>query len=132
LTAGLSLAALPLEVPAALKVAVTLTALLAVWLPNLSRLGGALTLFLAAAVLAAFLSRGLETRQIFQESDYRRFAASQGVKLAKVPEWALFKSRRWQTFHAGEWVAAGLAGLGLTFLSLLGLAGLRGKLPGRG
>ncbi len=66
--AGIFLAALPLKVPAALKMAVTLTGLLLVWLPW-RRFLGAAVLVLAASLALLFLGQALETRQLFQEAD---------------------------------------------------------------
>ncbi len=124
--AGLLLGALPLEVPAALRGALTLAGLLAIWLPG-RRLWGAAVLVLAAGVLIIFLSRALQTRQMFQEADFLEWARRQGLKVEKVPEWALFKRRHYESFHTGDWLAAGAGGLALAFFGWQGWAGVRGQ-----
>jgi hypothetical protein len=123
--AGIFLTALPLKLPAALKVAVTLTALLLVWLPW-RRFLGTVVLVLAASLALLFLGQALETHQLFQEADVREWARQEGLPLEKVPEWALFKKRQYERFDTGDWVGAGLGGLGLLFFGWLGLSRLRG------
>jgi hypothetical protein len=125
--AGITLTALPLEVPTALKVALTLAGLTVIWLPR-GRFWGAAVLVLAASVMVVFLSQAVETRQLFQEADFLAWARSQGQQVEKVPEWVLFKKRRFERFDTGDWVGAGLGSLGLIFFGWLGLAGARGRL----
>jgi hypothetical protein len=127
MAAGLFLAVLPLEVPAALKVALPLVSLATVWL-FLGRFWGVIVLGLIAAVLISFLSQALETHQMFQEADFLAWARQHGQQLEKVPEWVLFKRRAYQRFHAGDWAAAGVGSLGLLFFGWLGLAASRGRL----
>ena len=127
LAAGIFLAALPLSMPTALKVALTLVGLAAVWLPR-GRFWGTAVLVLAALVFIIFLSRALETHQLFQEADFLAWARQHGQKLEKVPDWVLFKKRAYERFHPGDWAATGVGGLGLIFFGWLGLAGARGRL----
>lgn len=125
--AAIFLAVLPLAVLGTLKVALTITGLLLVWLPW-RRFLGAAVMILTATVLILFLSQALETRQLFQEADYLDWARREGRQVEKVPEWALFKTREYEKFQTGDWLATGVSGLDLIFFGWLGLVGTRGNL----
>jgi hypothetical protein len=128
LLAGVALAALPLEVPGLWRVAVVILGLAALWLPPLGRFLGTATLVAVALVVLTFVVRGLEVRQLHSEEVYRAYAASRGLKVDTVPEWALGKYRRFSTLHGGDWAAAGVAGLGLLVFTGIGLGALWGRL----
>ncbi|MFZ2086941.1 MAG: hypothetical protein WAU47_00065 [Desulfobaccales bacterium] len=128
LLAGLALAALPLEVPGLWRGLVVVLGLSAIWLAPLSRFLGVAVLVAVASVVALFVSQGLEVSQLFSEEDYRAYAASRGVQVEEVPDWALGKYRRFSTFYGGDWAATAIAGLGLVFFTGLGLGALGGRL----
>jgi len=126
LLAGVALAALPLEVPGLWRAAVVILGLATLWLPALGRFLGTVTLAAAALVALTFVIQGLEVRQLHSEETFRAYAASRGLKVDTVPDWALGKYRRFSTLHGGDWAAAGVAGLGLLFFAGIGCLGLRG------
>ena len=128
LLAGAALAALPLEVPGLWRVAVVILGLAALWLPSLNRFLGTATLMAVALVVLAFVVQGLEVRQLVSEEAFRAYAASRGLQVDAVPDWALGKYRRFSALHGGDWVAAGVAGLGLLVFAGIGLEALRGRL----
>lgn len=128
LLAGGALAALPLEVPGLWRGLVVILGLSALWLAPLSRFLGGATLLALAWVVVLFVGQGLEVRQLYSEEAFRAYAASQGLEVDKVPDWALGKYRRFSTLHGSDWAAAGIAGLGLLFFAGIGLEALRGRL----
>jgi hypothetical protein len=128
LLAGLALAALPLEVPGLLRLAVVLLGLAALWLPPLSRFLGVAMLMAVALVVLTFVIQGLEVRQLHSEETFRAYAASRGLQVDKIPDWALGKYRRFSTLHGSDWVAVGITGLGLLVFTGIGLGALRGWL----
>ncbi len=128
LLAGVALAALPLEVPGFWRVLVVALGLAALWLAPLSRFLGVATLVAVAWVIVLFAAQGLEVRQLHSEEVYRAYAASRGIQVDKVPDWALGKYRRFSTLNGGDWAAAGVAGLGLLYFTGIGLGALRGRL----
>jgi hypothetical protein len=128
LVAGVALGALPLEVPGLLRLAVVLLGLAALWLPPLSRFLGVATLMAVALVVLIFVIQGLEVRQLHSEETFRAYAASRGLQVDTIPDWALGKYRRFSTLHGGDWIAAGVAGLGLLVFTGIGLGALRGRL----
>jgi len=117
--------ALPLETPPVLIWSLFLVSLGAIWFLVLARCLGVISLALVGAILFCFAAQGLEERQTTTEEDFRRYAQSQGLKVDKVPEWVLGKHRRYEHFHAGEWVQTGIGALGLTFWGWVGFTAMR-------
>ena len=131
--AAFLVAALPLEAAPALIWSLLGVTLAAIWLPALARFFGIVSLALVAAILFCFAGQGLEERQRVTEEDFRTYAQSQGLKIDKVPDWVIGRHRRYEHFHAGEWVQTGIAALGLAFFAWVGLGAVRsGKRPGPG
>ena len=79
-------------------------------------------------VVLTFVIQGLEVRQLHSEETFRAYAASRGLQVDKVPDWALGKYRRFSTLHGSDWVAVGITGLGLLVFTGIGLGALRGWL----
>ena len=117
--------ALPLPAPPLLIWSLLLVSLGAIWFLAFGRFFGIISMTLVGAILLIFVGQGLEVRQTTTESDFRRYAQSQGLKVDKVPDWVIGRHRRYEHFHTGEWVRTGIAALGLAFLGWVGLAALR-------
>jgi hypothetical protein len=117
--------ALPLEAPAGLIWALLGVSLGAIWFTALARWLGIIALILAAAIVLGFVGQGLEVRQTTKAEDFRSFAASQGVKVDKVPDWIIGKYRRYEHLHAQEWLQTGIGALGLAFFVWVGLGAVR-------
>ena len=120
LAASAAVMALPFDVPGALLGAVAGCALLAVWIPGISRPAGAVAM--AGAVLIAFtvFRLGTETQEFIPRSV---------LKGAPMPEWALYT--RFGAMKATGWIRVSVGTAGLIALAGIGLAALAGKLHRR-
>ena len=105
----------PFEISPTPIVIIMVVALVAIWLPGISRVAGLLGLGGVVWALVGLLAQGFDVRQLIPES------VLQGMP---PPEWGKYSG--WSTLDRGEWIrfcvtAVGLAGLGL--VALLAVAG---------
>jgi hypothetical protein len=119
------LTAFPLEAPPLLIWLLLAVGLGAIWFLGLSRFFGILSLALASLILLNFLGQGLEVRQMTNPDDFLTFAQSQGIRVDTVPDWIIGRYRRFEHFHARDWLQTGIASLGWSFFVWVGISSLR-------
>jgi hypothetical protein len=127
ITAGAAflITAFPLDVPGVLIWALLVAGLGALWLLVFQRFFGIVSLVLAGLILVGFLSQGLEVRQLTSPEEFRKFAASRGLKIDTVPDWIIGKYRRYEHFDAQDWTRTGIGVLGLAFFVWTGVSALQ-------
>jgi hypothetical protein len=125
--AAFLITALPLEVPPVLIWALLAVGLWAIWFVVFRRFCGVVSLVLVAIILLGFVSQGLEVRQRTNPDEFRKFAQSQGVKIDKVPDWIIGRYRRFEHFHADDWLRTAIGALGLSFFAWVGFFALQPK-----
>jgi hypothetical protein len=125
--AAFMVTAFPLEVPGVLIWSLLVVGLAALWLLVFQRFFGIVSLALAGLILVGFVSQGLEVRQRTNPEEFRKFAASRGLKIDTVPDWIIGKYRRYEHFYAHEWVQTGLGTLGLAFFVWTGISALQSR-----
>ena len=122
LIAAFIIIALPLEVPPVCIWLLLAGGLGAIWFLAFDRFFGLASLLLAGVILVGFVSQSLEVQQRTTPDEFRKFAQSQGVQIDEVPDWIIGKYRRYELFHAHEWIQTGIAALGLSFFVWVGVS----------
>lgn len=125
--AAVMISAFPLEVPGVLIWSLLVAGLGTIWLLIFQRFFGIVSLTLAVLILVGFLSQGLEVRQRTNPEEFRKFAASRGLKIDTVPDWIIGRYRRYEHFHTHDWIQTGIGGLGLAFFVWTGVSALNSR-----
>jgi hypothetical protein len=120
--AAFFISALPLEAPPVLIWALLAVGLWATWFVAGRRFCSIVSLTMVGIILFGFVAQGLEVRQTTNPEDFRKFAASRGVKVDKVPDWIIGRYRRYEHFQADDWLRTGIGMIGLAFFAWVGLA----------
>ena len=118
--------ALPLPAPPVFIWSLLAGGLGAIWFLAFDRFFGIISLPLAGVILLSFVGQGpggpADHRPLMSSANSPRV---RGYKIDKVPDWVIGRYRRYELFHPHEWIQTGIAALGLSFFSWVGLAALR-------
>jgi hypothetical protein len=127
--AGFLATAVPVDLSTTLLWALFILALLTIWMPVFSKPFGVVLVALSLAVAFSAVNISLATSQLTTEEDFRAFAKSQGQEIkGPVPEWVLFKHKKYELFDTEEWIRVGLFSIAWLFTLWLGIQAVRGRL----